>query len=296
MGIPESQLDIWSRQGSIAQSSSTYQSIKSVLEDSNAPYANKSFEVFLQGSYGNDTNIYAESDVDLVIRLDSVYYDDTSKLSKSDLILYNSLSTGGTYSLAQFKQDVIAVLQKAYGSDVNVGEKAIQIAPRHNRRKADVIVAAQHRQYISFQSFSQQSYIEGIKFWTSKNIEIINYPKQHSLNLTTKHQASQCWLKPIVRIFKNVRTKMVERNLIEPNNAPSYYIEGLLYNVPPEKFGGSYEDSVVNSLNWIMSQDRNKFVCANEQYFLCHPTSPVTWRAEKREAFLAGLINLWKNW
>lgn len=31
------------------------------------------FKVFLQGSYGNDTNIYAESDVDIAIRLDNCF-------------------------------------------------------------------------------------------------------------------------------------------------------------------------------------------------------------------------------
>src|SRR5690606_967984 len=70
MPIPESQLETWSHQGSITQSSSTYNTIKSVLEDSATPYAGRNFKVFLQGSYGNDTNIYAESDVDIVIRLD----------------------------------------------------------------------------------------------------------------------------------------------------------------------------------------------------------------------------------
>ena len=70
MPIPESQLETWSHQGSITQSSSTYNTIKSVLEGSTTPYAGRNFKVFLQGSYGNDTNIYAESDVDIVIRLD----------------------------------------------------------------------------------------------------------------------------------------------------------------------------------------------------------------------------------
>ncbi|OHD48947.1 MAG: hypothetical protein A2096_10405 [Spirochaetes bacterium GWF1_41_5] len=50
------------------QSSNTFNSIKNVLEDSSTPYAGKNFKVFLQGSYGNDTNIYTESDVGIVIR------------------------------------------------------------------------------------------------------------------------------------------------------------------------------------------------------------------------------------
>ena len=67
MPIPESQLETWSHQGSITQSSNTYNAIKSVLEANTTPYAGKNFKVFLQGSYGNDTNIYAESDVDIMV-------------------------------------------------------------------------------------------------------------------------------------------------------------------------------------------------------------------------------------
>ena len=62
MGIPESQLERWSHQGSITQSSETYNTIRNVLDDAASPYAGKDYTIFLQGSYGNDTNIYAESD------------------------------------------------------------------------------------------------------------------------------------------------------------------------------------------------------------------------------------------
>lgn len=65
MPIPESQFDIWCKQGSVTQSSQTYQPIKSVLEAGTTAYANTDFEVFLQSSYGNDTNIRSESDVDI---------------------------------------------------------------------------------------------------------------------------------------------------------------------------------------------------------------------------------------
>src|SRR3954469_13287501 len=40
------------------------------------PYYAKAFRTFLQGPYGNDTNIYADSDVDIVIRLDSTFQHD----------------------------------------------------------------------------------------------------------------------------------------------------------------------------------------------------------------------------
>src|SRR5271168_4632574 len=76
MTIPLSQLDTWSGQGATVTSASTYATIRSALEDANANYPDRKFRVFLQGSYGNDTNIYAESDVDVVICYHGAFYDD----------------------------------------------------------------------------------------------------------------------------------------------------------------------------------------------------------------------------
>lgn len=73
VAIPEAQLDTWSHQGSVTQSSQTFATIRRALESNDATYGSRDFAVFLQGSYGNDTNIYAESDVDVVIRLNSTF-------------------------------------------------------------------------------------------------------------------------------------------------------------------------------------------------------------------------------
>jgi hypothetical protein len=279
----------------VTQSASTYNSIKNVLESDDTPYVDKAFSVFLQGSYGNDTNIYAESDVDIVIQLNSMYYYDLDNLPEDQKNLFKSHITPVTYNLSRFKSDVIQVLTDAYGSDVVVGEKAIQIAARNNRRKADVIVASQYRKFNSYLGVGNQRYIEGIKFITRNGVDIVNYPKTHSENLTTKHQATGSWFKPSVRIFKNIRKRMVEEGMINSDTAPSYFLEGLLYNVPNAKFGLTYESTMVESINWVLKADRSKFVCANEQYYLLHDTSPITWRAEKCNLFLERLVEFWKR-
>src|SRR5258708_14149493 len=79
MTIPLAQLDTWSGQGASVTSKTTYATIKAALEDANAKYTNRNFKVFLQGSYGNDTNIWAESDVDVVIRYDGAFFDDIAE-------------------------------------------------------------------------------------------------------------------------------------------------------------------------------------------------------------------------
>jgi hypothetical protein len=84
VSIPEAQLETWSHQGSVTQSKNTYATIKGALEAADTKYAGQSFEVFLQGSYGNDTNIYAESNVDIVIRLDSTFHYDLYGLTPNE--------------------------------------------------------------------------------------------------------------------------------------------------------------------------------------------------------------------
>lgn len=297
MAISESQLDTWSHQGSIQQSSSTYNSIKSILEAPGTPYASKNYKVFLQGSYGNHTNIYCESDVDLIIRLDDCFYSDLSRLSSEEKAAHKGVHAEASYSQSEFKRDVLEVLTKNYGNDVSDGAKAIAISANGNRRKADVIVATMYRRYFKFNGIYDQSYDEGICFWNSKGTQIANFPKQHSENLTARHQASQNWLKPMVRILKNMRSKCIEEGLLKEGVAPSYYIEGLLYNVPLDKFGPSYQESFINTLNWIQKEaDKEQFLCANEQYYLLRDGHPTCWPKADGDALINSLIKLWNDW
>lgn len=297
MGIPESQLETWSHQGSIKQSAATYHSIKDALKTASAAYHSKNYQVFLQGSYGNDTNIYSESDVDVVIRLDDVYYSDLTSLSPEDKAIYDQARITATYAYDQYKKDVIKALTDRFGSDVKVGGKAIVVAANGSRRKADVIVAMQFRRYWNFKSIYNAQYTEGICFFNRAGELIANYPKQHSQNLTVKHQSCNQLLKPMVRILKNIRSKLVDDGILRPGVAPSYYLEGLLYNVPNDRFNSCYADSFVNAMNWIQNEaDRTKLVCANEQYHLLRSGTPTCWESADAEAFISTSIDLWNTW
>lgn len=296
MAIPESQLDTWSHQGSITQSSTTYNTIKKALESTGSAYAGKNYTVFLQGSYGNDTNIYSESDVDIVIRLNSCFYHDLESLPDDQKAAFKKAQSDATYCYFEFKKDVLALLEDEYRGSVKSGDKAIKIEANGNRRNADVLVTTEYRRYYKFLSEYDESHEPGICFFSADNTRIANYPDQHSANCTAKHQVTNEWFKPMVRILKNLRGKLVEDEMIEAGVAPSYYIEGLLYNVPNEKFGKSYDDSFVNCINWILEADRSKFLCANRQYYLLCEGSPVTWRDSKCTEFLTAACDLWKQW
>lgn len=287
MAIPELQLETWSHQGSITQSAQTYDMIQKVLNDTTSPYYSKDFAIFLQGSYGNDTNVYRDSDVDIVIRLNQTYYADTNSLTPDAKTNYEMAFSRATYAYADFKSDVFAWLKKKFGADVRPGEKAIFIKGSGNRRDADVLVCAQHRRYRAASSGADTQYDEGIVFWTSNGTEIVNFSKQHSENCTTKHQNTNQRFKRMVRVYKNMRNCMIDDKYIADGVAPSYFIEGMLWNVPADKFVQGYEDSFVNTFNWVLKVDKTKLACANDLYWLVRDNSRVCWSTANFDAYLA---------
>jgi hypothetical protein len=302
MAIPKSQLEDWSHQGSVTQSTTTYATIRRALEAPDTNYADKRIEIFLQGSYGNNTNIYAESDVDVVIRLNSTFHYDLDALTPQESGAFENAYPGSaSYGFGDFKTDVIASLQKSFGVEaVKPGNKAIKISANGSRRSADVVVATQFRRYTRFYSsylgIPSEQYVRGICFFTSSGERIVDYPKQHSENCTTKHQSTQEWFKPMVRILKNMRGRLVENRLLQQGIAPSYFIEGLLYNVPDAMFGQSYGDTFVAAINWIRNADRSKFVCANKLHSLSGDSTTTSWPSANCDLFLNALVKLWKNW
>lgn len=296
MAIPEAQLKTWSGLGSVTQSAQTYETIRKVLNDSSSPYYPKAFSIFLQGSYGNDTNIYGDSDVDVVIRLDGTFYSDQSQLEED---AKKSLSTGypdAQYGAHEFKADVLSWLTAKFGSNVNGGKKAIFIKGSGNRRDADVLVCARLRRYRKGSTGTDDQYDEGICFFLPAGTRIENFPEQHAKNCTAKHQATKSWFKPMVRVYKNIRNRMVQDGYLAEGVAPSYFLEGMLSNVPPSNFGGTYEDTFVKCYNWLLSADKTKLACASDLYWLVRDNSHNCWSNANFDAFMAATKKYWDDW
>jgi len=295
VALSEQQLSTWSKQGPTAQFTATYETLRNVLADGQSPYAKRDYTIFLQGSYKNDTNTYGESDVDVCIRLNEVFYTDIDQLPADDKAAWNTARSDATYSLQQFKAEVTAWLTTKYGSSLSVGSKALLIKGGGARRDADVLVCAKLRRYHRFKSWQDQSYTEGICFFRTDGTRIDNFPTLHSDNCTAKHQATKSWFKHTVRIYKNLRNAMIDKKLITDGLAPSYFLEGLLYNVQDAQFGGTEQQNFCDTINWLNTTDRSKFVCASGMYYLFHDTSPVTWRAGACTTFITAAIGYYNS-
>ena len=120
MAISESQLATWSKPGSQVQSQNTYQIIRNTLDDPAAPYHKWKYRISLQGSYGNDTNIYSDSDVDIAICLTSVHYYDTSSLSEDDLKKFENESIDLVLFDPPYSPRQVSECYKKLGKTVNM--------------------------------------------------------------------------------------------------------------------------------------------------------------------------------
>jgi hypothetical protein len=299
MAIPEAQLETWTAVGSVQQSSATYQSIKRILEHSNAPYASRSIDSFLQGSYGNDTNVYgADSDVDIVMRTKVFFHYNIDALSDAQRTAFKNIHPSPSqYDLTNFRTDVVAWLSGNYGTDLDIsGTKALRLKANGSRRNSDILLVAPHKRYSSYWSEQDAQFVEGVIFFTSAGKSIINYPRQHSDNLTKKNKDTSQWFKPTVRIYKNIRNRMVRDGIIKAGTAPSYFIEGMLSNVPAVNFGGTYQKTVEACWGWISTTDQGGLMCANGIHPLSRDNVSTSWPIQGFIDFLQGVRTLWSQW
>ena len=134
-----------------------------------------------------------------------------------------------------FKKDVITELNNYYSfNNIKIGNKSVKISFNNsNYVSADVLVCSDYWHFNTDISISKR----GICFYTqSTNQKIINYPKEHYDNGNNKSNITNGKFKKYVRLLKNARN-YIEEHLISPSfNAPSYFLESLVYNLNNDLF------------------------------------------------------------
>jgi len=289
MSIPESQLETWSHQGAFSTAKTTADSIKNALTAYNNWPSGCDYELYLQGSYKNDTNIRGDSDVDVVAQLNSTFYSNLTEEQRRYL-----RQTPSTYEWQSFKLDTLNAIKRYYGSSiVTEGNKSIKIAADSGRLPADVVVCAKYREYNTVNSYD---YTEGMIFWTKDNgRKVVNYPKIHYDNGVNKHQVTNRWYKPTVRMMKNIRTYLESIRAVSNTLSPSYFIECLLYNVPSHCFGTSYQNTLYYSADWLLKTNLTPFVCQNGKTLL-FGDGHEQWSVFSAQQYMKAVATLWDNW
>ena len=243
MSIPENQLKTWANQGAQTSSQNTYSSVKTALARHIWP-TGMNYEVYLQGSYPNATNIYGDSDIDIVVESSSIFYDNRPLALKRQMGW--SMSSSGW---PHFRNEVIKALTNNYGSNkVSQANKCIKVkGDGGNRLNADVVPCCT---YVHYRGATHIAV--GITFWTQSEQQVVNYPKLHLENGRRKNNICSSQYKPNIRVFKNAR------NVAQKDNSyPSYFLECLVYNVPSSNFSNKHTVTYVNCIKWLYQVAQN---------------------------------------
>jgi len=300
MSILESQLSTWANQGATISSAKTYNSIKKCIEG-NYWEKDVDFDIYLQGSYRNTTNIRGDSDVDVVVEFSSVFYSNKYELPQEQLREHKDYYLDGKYSLDVFKEAVIKRLQDHYGERfIKVGNKSIKVLANSGRLDCDVVCCAEYRKYRSFSKSNITDYTKGIVFWTNENNErIVNFPKLHFDNGARKNQSSNSNYKSSIRIIKNMKSKIVSNGAIDSSIAPSYFIECLMYNMSNENFQKSSNYlrvlAILNTFNNYSDSELEDLICQNGQSHL-FGNLDQQWNKVDYKTFITELIKLWNEY
>jgi hypothetical protein len=217
-------LDAWRKPASESEEQKISNAISMIKDavNSHPNLKDKNIEFIVQGSYGNNTNIKVDSDIDICAMLKDTFFSEYRPgASRSDYGF-----TEGTNSFSDFRKLIIEALIKKFGTaEVIVGNKAIQIKSNTYRVRADVVPALQYRNYRNDLSNNSENYIEGIKFYATTGDEVVNYPKIHVKNGIKKNNETSRRFKRTVRLYKRIKTRMIEDGLPVPSGINSFLME-----------------------------------------------------------------------
>lgn len=185
-------------------------------------------EVFLQGSYANNTNVRQNSDVDINVCLKSTFYYQLPEGRNKDQ--YNIGKATTEYS--DYKNAVEKALRAKFGKDnVKRKNKCIHIKENTYHHEADVVPTFEYRHY----GYYDIQYT-GVKFKSDEQETIVNFPKQQVANGTDKNNLTYRRYKRTVRILKYICYRMKDENVNLNHNVSSFLIESLVWNVPNRFF------------------------------------------------------------
>lgn len=257
---------------------------------SHRPFDDCGLTIYAKGSYANNTNVKADSDVDVAIQCtDVVYWEEESAGNHNRGSAYE-----GTWSPARLRSEVLAALEARFTTDVDSsGSVAIRVNSSSARVEADVVPCFSYKYY-----FDSGSVREGTKIFPKSGSGFSNYPAQQlkygrQKNIDTNHA-----YKKVVRILKRTANEM-ERDGSH-REVPSYLVESLVFNCRNKLFAeDTWTSRVRNVLVAIHSgtegaeptSSSERWVEANDCLYLFH--SGQKWTRQASREFAAAAWSYW---
>lgn len=234
-----------------------------------APFSGCELKVYAKGSYANNTNVKAESDVDVAVQCtEAVYWEEAEPGLRPSMPKYS-----GSWSPEKLRAELVLALAKKFPGQVDAsGSVAIQVNSSTARVDADVVPC------FSFEYQLVAGTVRaGTKIFRRDGGAIVNYPQQQLENGRAKNNRTNYAFKKTVRVLKRMGVVMAAEEVFP--ELPSYFIECLAYNCPDSiYFGASWADVVKATLAHIWTslegdepdQANSRWIEVNEFYYLFH--------------------------
>ena len=280
MPIPERALSRWSHHEAATAFTQAHLTIRAAMDAYSWPSGTK-YEVLLQGSYKNDTNLGGDSDVDVVVRLNQRLRPRVAKLSGQQL--EEDASHKGTFQRWNaFRAHALKAMRARFGNAAKSGRKTVKVPKGKIPADVDLVVTVRYREGIAF-------YLPREKRW------VVSFPQQHHDQGQEKEEATNYRFKRTVRMFKSARNRLVEKKMLTKSDAPSYFIECLLYNVPDALFKPKLAPTYTGIVEWLKKAPIKEFECQNGRVDL-FGLGREQWTQKKARLFVRALQQLWDTW
>ena len=278
MPIAERTLSRWSRHRAATAFTQAHLPIREALDTYIWPSDIK-YEVFLQGSYKNDTNLGGDSDVDVVVRLNQRLRPRVAELSGQQL-QEDAFHQGAYQRWKSFRDHALKAMRARFGSAANSGRKTLKVPKGKIPADADLVVTLRCKGGIAF-------YLPDERRW------VVSFPQQHHDQGQKKEEATDYRFKRTIRMFKAARNRLVGKKMLTKDDAPSYFIECLIFNVPDNLFAPKLAPTYAGIVDWLKTARLNDFECQNGRVDL-FGSGKEQWSVKKARAFVRALQGLWE--
>jgi hypothetical protein len=210
---------------------------------------------FGQGSYANDTNVKANSDIDINVRLSDTIFIQLPPDKKQEDFGYSD----STYKFQDFKKAVFTALVNKFGKDdVEWKDKCLTVKGNSYRTVTDVVPTFKFKRHDS-----STSMVEGTKFISDSEKTITNYPIQHIENGKKKNANTGKGFKRLTRIHKRLRFKMIEDKINVSDNITSFLLECLMWNLPNHIYNNNktWTEILKQSIIYLYEQTKEESTC-----------------------------------
>jgi len=276
----EDQLSRWTGPSSDTEKDKQDRTERMIREaiDSHEPFNGCSLKVYAKGSYANNTNVRADSDVDIAVECtDVLYWEESEKGVHAPGEPYE-----GIWTPAKLRAELVSAMKAKFSTQVDSsGSTAIQINSNLARVDADVVPC------FSFRYYMKHGSIDGTKIFKTDGSNIVNYPAQQLEYGIAKNKQTGYAYKKGVRLLKRIENNMAKDGSFR--ELPSFFIECLAYNCPNTVFSHStWEERLRVMLVHIWEQlqgdepDTDRWMEANECFFLLHSDQKLS-RKDGRE-------------